>query len=309
MKKIYLIAGGAFILLILMSIGMVLMITNPNIISENNANIAVIPIDNELVLRTTDSGILGAKQPSVKDYINELNKAEHNPNIKAIVLRVNSPGGEVIASEELARKVKEVAKKKPVVAYIETLGASGAYMAIAPSNYIVAEKHSIVGSIGVRMDIIHYYGLMRKLGVNVTVIKAGKFKDIGSPYRPMTPEEKEYLQKMINETYMDFVKWVAENRNMTINETLKVANGKIYSGIDAKKAGLVDAVGTEKDAIHVAAKLANISNPKTVEYNPSEPTGLLDVISNMANNMAYSLGYGIGSALSESEQKNIQMYY
>jgi protease-4 len=311
MKKIYAIAGGVFILMMIIVLALTLsLLSNNNFnIMSDKGNIAVISIDNVLVLKTEDPGMFGIKQPSVKDYIAELNKAENDPNIKAIILKVNSPGGEVIASEELARKVKEVSKKKPVVAYVETMGASGAYMTIAPANYIVAEKHSIVGSIGVRMDMIHYYGLMKKLGINATVIKAGKYKDIGSPYRPMTPEEKAYLQKMINETYMDFVKWVAENRNMTINETLKVADGKIYSGMDAKKAGLVDAVGTEQDAINITAKIANISNPKTVEYNPSDESGLFGVVMSISNEMAYNFGYGLGYALSESEQKNVQMYY
>jgi protease-4 len=306
MKKIYLLTGGAFILMILMTIGICLVFMSSDLdFISGDENIAVINIDNMLVLKTEDPGMFGVKQPSVKDYIDELDKAENDPNIKAIILKVNCPGGEVVASEKLARKVKEVSEKKPVVAYVETLGASGAYMVIAPANYIVAEKHSIVGSIGVRMDMLHYYGLMEKIGVNATVIKAGKYKDIGSPYRPMTPEEKEYLEKMINETYMDFVEWVAENRNMTINETLKVADGKIYSGSDAQKAGLVDMVGTEEDALNITAKIANISNPKVVEYDPSEPVGLFGV----ATNIAYNLGYGIGKAFSETEKSNIGMYY
>jgi protease-4 len=306
MKKIYLLAGGAFILMILMTIGICLVFMSSDLeFISGDENIAVINIDNMLVLKTEDPGMFGVKQPSVKDYIDELDKAENDPNIKAIILKVNCPGGEVVASEKLARKVKEVSEKKPVVAYVETLGASGAYMVIAPANYIVAEKHSIVGSIGVRMDMLHYYGLMEKIGVNATVIKAGKYKDIGSPYRPMTPEEKEYLEKMINETYMDFVEWVAENRNMTINETLKVADGKIYSGSDAKKVGLVDMVGTEEDALNITAKIANISNPKVVEYDPLKPVGVFGV----ATDMAYNLGYGIGKAFSETEKSNIGMYY
>ncbi|WP_421077582.1 signal peptide peptidase SppA [Methanothermococcus sp. Ax23] len=308
MKKIYLFAGGAFVLMIIMVIAMCLFLisgSNGWNFKSGGGNIAVINIDNMLVLNSASSGVFSVKEPSVKDYIGALDDAENDPNIKAIILKINCPGGEVVASEKLARKVKEVSEKKTVVAYVETLGASGAYMAIAPANYIVAEKHSIVGSIGVRMDMIHYYGLMEKLGVNATVIKAGKYKDIGSPYRPMTPEEKEYLEKMINETYMDFVKWVAENRNMTINETLKVADGKIYSGSDAKKAGLVDAVGTEEDAINITAEIANISNPKTVEYTPLKSAGIFSMMSNIV----YNLGYGIGKGFGETEKSNIGMYY
>ncbi|HIP35185.1 MAG TPA: signal peptide peptidase SppA [Methanothermococcus okinawensis] len=295
MKKIYIIIGIFFILialLLLIVIGTVILLLG---IGENPAgNIARIDIDGVLTLQPKDTYPF-REEISVEDYIEALDKAEKDPNIKAIILRVNSPGGEVIASEKLARKIKEVSEKKPVVAYVETIATSGAYMAIAPANCIVAEKHSIVGSIGVRMDVIQYYELMRKLGINVTVIKAGKYKDICSPYRPMTPEEKKYLEHLINETYIDFVRWVAENRNMTVEETLKVANGKIYSGYDAKKAGLVDYVGTEEDAVKIAQKLANISHPMVVDYTPHVYTGFF----NLMSSLAYSLGYGIGKGFGE----------
>lgn len=305
MKKIYAFSLIAFVAVIALILGGILMILS----SESDfgdGNIAVINLDDMIVSKTEDSGLFGEIQPDVNDYINLLEEAENNDNIDAVILRINSPGGEVIASEKLARKIKEASEKKTVVAYIETLGASGSYMAAASTDYIVAEKHSIVGSIGVRMDIVHYYGLMEKLGVNATVIKAGEYKDIGSPYRPMTPEEKAYLEKMINETYLDFVKWVAENRNMTLNETLKVADGKIYSGSDAQKVGLVDEVGTEEDAINAAARLANISSPKTVEYNPADSLGLFGVV----YNLGYGIGKGFGETMNMAEKfKSYNLYY
>ncbi|XRO76011.1 signal peptide peptidase SppA [Methanocaldococcus sp. 28A] len=238
------------------------------------------------------NGIFPETKKDARYYINLLDNLEKDDSVKGVLLIVNSPGGEVIASEKLARKVEELAKKKPVVVYVEGLDASGAYMVSVPADYIVAEKHSIVGSIGVRMDIIHYYGLMKKLGINVTTIKAGKYKDIGSPFRPMTKEEKEYLQKMINETYMDFVKWVAEHRHLSINYTLKIADGKIYSGEDAKKVGLVDEVGTEETALKKLEELANVSNPEIVEYGLDNNGGLLF-------RLTYYLGYGIGEGLGE----------
>ncbi|EHP85971.1 signal peptide peptidase SppA [Methanotorris formicicus] len=288
MKKLYIAVGFIFILIFALIVGGIVVLFSD--FDFSGGNIAVINIDGPIILKSDDSGIFGRKEMSALDYIDLLDRAEKDKNIKAVLLKINSPGGEVIASEKLARKVKEVAEKKPVVAYIETIGASGAYMAACPADYIVAEKHSIVGSIGVKMEILHYYGLMEKLGINTTVIKAGKYKDIASPYRPMTEEERRYLEKMINETYMDFVMWVAENRNLSINKTLKIADGKIYMGSDAKKVGLVDEVGTEEDAINITAKLANITTPKVVEYK-SEDFGLFNVL--------YSFGYGIGKGLGE----------
>ncbi|HIQ32547.1 MAG TPA: signal peptide peptidase SppA [Methanothermococcus okinawensis] len=279
-------------LLIILSIGGAILLLAAGGISTGN--IARIDIEGILILHPQDKGLF-TETLGVEDYIEALDRAEKDPTIKAIILRVNSPGGEVIASEKLARKVKEVAEKKPVVAYVETMGTSGAYMAIAPATCIVAEKHAIVGGIGVRLDMIQYYELMRKVGVNVTVIKAGKYKDMGSPYRPLTPEEKEYLEGIVKEIYMDFVKWVAENRNMTVEEALKVADGKIYSGEGAKRVGLVDYVGTEEDAVEMAQKLANISSPEIVDYTPSKYPGLF----NLMSQLTYTLGYGIGRGLSE----------
>ncbi|HIQ38676.1 MAG TPA: signal peptide peptidase SppA [Methanothermococcus okinawensis] len=295
MKRRYIVVGIFFlliILLLLIAIGTAILFISIGEISVGN--IARIDIDGIIILYPEDT-YLFREEISVEDYIEALDRAEKDPNIKAIILRVNSPGGEVIASEKLARKIKEVSEKKPVVAYVETIGTSGAYMAIAPATCIVAEKHSIVGSIGVRMDVIQYYELMKKLGVNVTVIKAGEYKDICSPYRPMTPEEKEYLEDIIEEIYIDFVRWVAENRNMTVEETLKVANGRIYSGHEAKKVGLVDYVGTEEDAVEIAQRLANISHPVVVDYTPYKYTGFF----NLMSRLAYSLGYGIGRGFSE----------
>ena len=288
MRKLYIVMGFVFISIFALIVGGALILFSD--FDFGGEDIAVINIEGPIILKSEDSGVFGYKEMGALDYIDLLDRAEKDNNIKAVLLKINSPGGEVIASEKLARKVKEVAEKKPVVAYIETIGASGAYMVACPADYIVAEKHSIVGSIGVKMELLHYYGLMEKLGINATVIKAGKYKDIASPYRPMTEEEREYLEKMINETYMDFVIWVAENRNLTMNETLKIADGKIYSGSDAKKVGLVDEVGTEEDAINITAKLANITKPKIVEYKGKDFGWF---------NALYSFGYGIGKGLGE----------
>ena len=306
MNKKYLIIGGIIALLIVILLIPITMIAAyllmPDL-SIKDGNIAMISINEPLQLNTGPVGPFDTKKLSVGDYIDALDRAEEDPNIKAIILKINCPGGEVIASEKLARKVKDVSKKKPIVAYIETIGASGGYMVVAPATYIVAEKHSIVGSIGVRMDMLQYYGLMDKLGINATVIKAGKYKDIGSPYRPMTREEREYLENMVNEIYMDFVIWVAENRNMSVNKTLEIADGKIYSGSDAKKVGLVDYVGTEEDAINITMEIANISNPEIVEYTPLKLEGFFSLLSNMI----YNLGYGIGTGISENN-KNIGVF-
>ena len=314
-KNIYLISGALVALLILLSVGaltVVMLFTHNsggdgNIFSFWDDEVAVIELDGVISSSGGEGGLFEGYTPSVDEYIKLLDNAENDDSIKAIVLKINSPGGEVVASEKLARKVKEVSEKKPVVAYIESIGASGAYMAAVPSDYIVAEKHSMVGSIGVIMGLSHYYGLYEKIGINTTTIKAGKYKDIGSPNRPITDEEKKMLESMTDEMYADFVKWVAENRGMDINKTYEVSEGKIYTGYQAKKAGLVDAVGVEQDAIDKASELANISNPNIAYYDANKPTGLFGI---SINDIVYHLGYGIGRGLNPNiEQKTIKLSY
>jgi protease-4 len=295
MKKIYIIILILSLILIgLMgaSIWLIVSLSGGNIGILGGDEIAKVYLCNPIYFDyNQDTKLFSPEKKDARYYINLLDDLEKDDSVKGILLIVNSPGGDVVASEKLARKVEEVAKKKPVVVYVEDLCASGAYMASVPADYIVAEKHSIVGSIGVIMGTMHYYKLMEKLGVNVTVIKAGKYKDIGSPYRPMTDEEKEYLQKMINSMYIDFVEWVAEHRNLTINETLKIADGKIYTGEDAVKVGLVDEIGTEEDALNKLEELANVSEPTIVEYGLESDTQLFG--------LTYYLGYGIGKGLGE----------
>ncbi|ABR54300.1 signal peptide peptidase SppA, 36K type [Methanococcus vannielii SB] len=311
MKKVYTYSAAAFVIMGLLLIGILAVVSFDTSFSNN---IAMINLDGAIFLKGSDSGLLSTGTTGVEDYIKWLDEVENNDNIKAVIIKINSPGGEVVASEKLSRKIKEVSEKKPVVAYIETIGASGAYMAASSSNYIVAEKQSLVGSIGVRMELLHYYGLMEKLGVNTTSITGGKYKNIGTPNRPMTEEEYKMLESIVDEMYFDFISMVAENRNMTINETLIAADGKIYNGLQAKNAGLIDQVGTEKDAIDMACKFAKISEPRIYEYKKSSSIGFFGMT---LNNIATSFGYGFGKGISENmdikesfkSYKSYEMYY
>ncbi|MBA2862099.1 signal peptide peptidase SppA [Methanococcus maripaludis] len=307
MKKIYYYSGAVFLVIILFLVGFILLLPGDGISSKN---IALINIDGTITSQTSETGLFSEFEPSVNDYIEWIDDAEKDSNIKAIIIKINSPGGEVIASEKLSRKIKEASEEKVVVAYIETMGTSAAYQAASSTDYILAEKQALVGNIGVRMEILHYYGLMEKLGINVTTIKSGTYKDIMSPTRPMTEEEQKMIESIVDESYYEFVSWVAENRNMTINETLEVADGKIYSGIQAEKVGLVDMTGTEGDAIDIASKMANITNPEVYVYGGSSSVGIFGMTFNDA---LCSFGYGLGRGLSQSNMeesfKSYQIYY
>ncbi|MBP2172577.1 signal peptide peptidase SppA [Methanococcus voltae] len=268
---------------------------------EEHANIALIDFNGALYLDTPQDDLFTEYPPDVYDYIDWLDEAEKNPDIKGIIIKINSPGGSSIASTKLAKKIKEVSKTKPTIAYIEAMGASAAYSAASSTGYIISEKEAIVGSIGVRMDILHYYGLMEKIGVNSTIIKGGKYKDIASPYRPMTEEEHAMLQRMVNNSYVEFVSQVAEDRNMTYEQANNLAQGKIYDGRDALKLGLVDENGDFDQAVKVLAKRTNLSpNDVSIKTYSKEDTRADTLFGFSSKEAFYYVGKGIGSEMSRS---------
>ncbi|MBP2143553.1 protease-4 [Methanococcus voltae] len=268
---------------------------------EEDANIALIDFDGVLYLDTPQDDLFTEYPPDVYDYIDWLDEAENNPDIKGVIIKINSPGGSSIASTKLAKKIKEVSQTKPTIAYIEAVGASAAYSAASSTGYIVSEKEAIVGSIGVRMDILHYYGLMEKIGVNSTIIKGGEYKDIASPYRPMTEEEHAMLQRMVNNSYVEFVSQVAEDRNMTYEQADNLAQGKVYDGRDALTLGLVDENGDFDQAINILAKRTNLSiDEVSIKTYSKEDTRASTLFGFSSKEAFYYIGKGIGSEMSRS---------
>ena len=238
--------------------------------------VAVIPIKGTITLEGCSGGIFGTAQCASVSTIKEMLKnADEDNSVRAIVLDINSGGGYVVASRELERAVKDT--KKPVVACIREVGTSGAYYVASAADSIVADRDSITGSIGVVMTIQHYYGLLEKLGINVTVIKAGKSKDLGSPYREMTEEEKRELKEVIDKIYYDFVSDVAKNRNLSFSYVEKISDGSIYLGSDAKDLGLVDYLGNLDDAIDIASELGRISGEPAIEEAKPRKISLWDL--------------------------------
>lgn len=227
-------------------------------------NIAVIPIKGEITNDACSCNIFGCEQCANTKKIKELlDAADNDMTVRAIVLDINSGGGGVIASTEMMNAIKKT--KKPVVARISDIGASGAYLVASAADKIIADKNSITGSIGTVMYIPHYYGLMEKLGINMTVIKSSKSKDIGSPYRPMTNSEKEELESLVNKVFENFIFEIAENRNLSFEYVKSIADGSIYLGEEAKKLGLIDEVGNMDDAIRIAQELAGIKGKANVK--------------------------------------------
>lgn len=238
--------------------------------------IAIIPIKGEITMDECPSTIFGRVQCAQFDEVDAMIKnAENDPSVKAILLDINSGGGEVVASREMMNSVRNC--KKPVVARIGEVGASGAYYVASAADRIVADRDSIVGSIGVIMTIRHYYGLLEKIGINVTVIKAGKSKDIGSPYREMTKDEKTLLRDMINKVYYDFISDIAENRNLSISYVENISDGSLYIGSDALDLGLIDYLGGKEKAIETAAELGGIEGKPGIKEEYGKRRSLLDI--------------------------------
>jgi len=222
--------------------------------------------------------------------------ATNDESVKAIIIKVDSGGGEVVASRDLMKIVKNAKKQKYVVAYINDIGASGAYYAASASDKIVANEFAFVGSIGVKSEIIHYKGLLDKLGINITVVKKPDNKDFGSPYREnLTEEETKLMENIIEKIYDAFVIDVAENRNLSKERVREISEGQsIYLGKDAKENGLIDYAGDMDDAIDIAAKDAGIKGNVVVRYMDTGQESIFD-------RMAMNLGYGFAKGLVEVE--------
>lgn len=188
-----------------------------------------------------------------------IRKARMDSNVKAVVLRINSPGGSALASDVMWREVVLTKKNKPVVVSMGAVAASGGYYIAAPANTIVAEPNTITGSIGVFALLLNANNLLKnKLGVNVETVKFGEFADMGTATRPLNGAEKAIMQRYIDRIYGDFVTKVATGRKLTFEQVDSIAQGRVWSGLDAKKIGLVDELGGLDKALEIAAKLAKI---------------------------------------------------
>ena len=192
--------------------------------------------------------------------VRELREHEDNPSVKAVILRINSPGGVVAPTQEIFAAVQRVRKAgKPVIASLGAVAASGGYYVAAACDRIYANPGTLTGSIGVVMQMANIEGLLKKVGVDYVVVKAGTYKDVGNFARTMTPEERKILQALLDDVYSQFVDAVAEGRGLDKKEVLAFADGRIYSGQQAQALKMVDDLGGFEDAVEAAGKLANIS--------------------------------------------------
>ncbi|MCS6294826.1 MAG: signal peptide peptidase SppA [Nitrospira sp.] len=230
--------------------------------------------------------------------ISELKHYSENPLVKAIVLRIDSPGGGVVPSQEIHDAVKRVKNKsnKAVIASMGTVAASGGYYIAAATDRIIANPGTLTGSIGVIMEMANFEGLMKKVGVEGVVIKSGRFKDVGSPLRKMSDEERKLLQSVMDDVHQQFIQAVADGRSLEVSDVEPLADGRIYTGRQAKEARLVDELGDLDDAIHIAADIAGMEGePKVVE--PRKRFSFRDMIESRWSSVFPKLEFDTGVKL------------
>ena len=210
--------------------------------------------------------------------VRELREHADNPAIKAVVLRVNSPGGVVAPTQEIFAAIQRARKAgKPVVATLGAVAASGGYYVATAADRIYANPGTLTGSIGVVMQMANLEGLLKKVGVEYVVVKAGAYKDVGNIARTMSPEERKMLQALLDDVYSQFVDAVAEGRGLERNEVLAFAEGRIYSGQQALALKMVDELGGFEDAVEAAGKLGNIAGRPKLVY-PRKKFSIKDLL-------------------------------
>jgi len=246
-------------------------------VTPDENKVAVIPLSGPVQAERT-ALFFGGSVISPQLVRNQLERAREDYAVKAVVLQIESPGGSVAACQEILNEIEQV--EKPIVVSLGTLAASGGYFISAKADKIVAQPGTLTGSIGVISQVPNLKGLFEKLGIEMEVFTAGKYKDMYAGVRELTPEERELLQEMTDQLYDQFVQVVVDGRGLSETKVRDLATGQLYTGKQAKELGLVDELGGLNTAIDLAASLAGIKEPK-VEYYRREVPSLLSSLLEM----------------------------
>ncbi|MRR07793.1 MAG: signal peptide peptidase SppA, partial [Deltaproteobacteria bacterium] len=225
-------------------------------------------------------GYVEVKGPILEseETIKQLDELRKKSNVKAVVLRIESPGGVIGPSQEIYEAVKKLAKTKKVVVSMGSVAASGGYHIAIPAAVIYANPGTITGSIGVLMKLSNVEGLLDKVGMKAFTLKSGKFKDAGSPVRALTDEDRALLQGVIDNLHGQFVKAVADSRKLPVEEVRRLADGRVYTGEQAMALKLIDRLGTLQDAVEEAGRLAGIKGEPTLIMPPKKRQFLRDLL-------------------------------
>jgi protease-4 len=281
-----LLGGGAFVFLAAIVIAIALTVSPDEAADFSFSDrIQVVDIEGELLQSTP--------------ILEQLKRYEDSNSVKAILLNIDSPGGGVAVSQEIYAELRRLREKKDktIVAYLSSTGASGAYYVACAANKIVANPGTIVGSIGVIAEWVSYAELLEWAKLKDIVFKTGEFKDTGSPMRPLTDNEKKYFQGLIDDMYVQFVEAVSSGRKLDLQEVRSMADGRVFTGRDAKERKLIDEIGNFQDAIDLTAKLSGISGkPRLLRLSRPRVT-LLDVLTTDLSRLVPFNGQGMQSQI------------
>jgi protease-4 len=220
----------------------------------------------------------------------QIKKYRKDNRVKAIILRIESPGGGTAASQEIYREVQRTVAKKRVVASMGNVAASGGYYVALAADRIVANPATLTGSIGVIMEVSNIKELLQKIGVSREAVKSGPFKDIGSPVREMKPEERRLLEEVIQNVHQQFIEVVSKGRRLSREQVEKIADGRIFTGQQAKALGLVDELGSFEDAVELTKKMVGLSGEVKLIFPEKKRFSIWDLIfSEMIGDIKQSL--------------------
>ncbi|WP_299143872.1 signal peptide peptidase SppA [uncultured Dialister sp.] len=302
-KRKYMLVGVIILLVAALVAGTSSLWKGSAVESRKQGYVAVIRIDGPIYGGPdTDSLLSGSSGVTSEQIMKEFQAARKDPEAKAILVRINSPGGSTGATQEIAEEMDKIRSSgKPIIISMGDMCASAGYWLASKGNYIFASPATITGSIGVYMDYTNVEDLMGKLGVKNEKIKSGAHKDILSMYRPMTGEEKEMVQTMVDDIYNQFVQTVADGRKMDESKVRAIADGRILTGKQAQDLGLVDAMGNYYDALSYAASSGGIQSENIPVKSYGSGVSLRNILSGEAKTMA-----GIfADALADSFKKSV----
>ncbi len=241
-----------------------------------------------IISASGEQTLFGMTMGGARSIMEQLRRAAEDDSIRAVVIRINSPGGSPAASQEIYEEVRRLAETKPVVVSMADVAASGGYYIAAAADRIVATGSTVTGSIGVRMEYLQLSDLLERYGIEAGNLTTGPYKDTGSLYRPMRPDEEKLLREVLDDMYDQFVSAVAEGREMDEAEVRRLADGRIYTGEQALKVGLIDEVGNFYRAVEIAGELAGIEGePKLKEMGTGRGLwGLMGAMSELGRRSA-----------------------
>lgn len=263
------------------------------------ANVQVIPVKGPIQAEKSPALFGGPQTTAASILVEDLKKARKDQSVRGVVLEINSPGGTVVASKEIGQAVKDLAEEKPTVAWIREVGASGGYWIASSADWIVADELSVTGSIGVIGSILSFEGLMERYNVSYQRLVSGKYKDAGSIYRDMTPEEMELFQERLDLIHDAFVKEVSANRNIEYDRVRDMATGIFYLGSQAKALDLVDELGGKPEVKSYLKDRLNATEINFIEKKKGFT--IFDLLTQGMSQAFFSMGRGLAYEMKNTE--------